>query len=136
MPVRAANGLKLLAGESLRMGLLSVASLCVGYLLTTGLTELLGLDPKAAYSIALVVCSVLNFFGCRHLVFRGIHAPLWQEAAKFFPSVLLFRAIEVMLFSALISLNPNYHIAYFATAIIAMAGKLFVSKFFIFRRQK
>ena len=135
IPLRSLRDLKLLAGESLRMGMLSVASLFLGYLLTTVLTELSGLDPKAAYSIALVVCSVLNFFGCRHLVFRGIHAPLWQEAAKFFPSVLLFRAIEVMLFSALFSLTANYHIAYFATAAIAMAAKLLVSKFFIFRRQ-
>jgi putative flippase GtrA len=126
--------LRLLAGEGLRMGLLSLGRLGLGYLLTTGLTELAGMDPKVAYSIALVTCSLFNFFGCRHLVFHGPRAPLWQEAAKFFPSVLLFRTVEVALFSAIFSLKPNYHLAYFATATIAMAGKLLVSKFFIFRR--
>lgn len=129
-----AAGLKSLAGEGMRMGLLSLASLALGYVLTAGMTELGGLDPKAAYGIAVVICSILNFFGCRHLVFRGTRAPLWQEAAKFFPSVLLFRFFEVILFSALFTAIDSYHVAYFATAAISMAGKLLVSKFFIFRR--
>lgn len=123
-----------LAGEGLRMGLLSAFSLGLGYLLTAGLTALAGLDPKLAYSIAVVITSVLNFFGCRYLVFRGARSALWQEALKFFPSVLLFRAIEVALFSVILSLHSNYHLAYFVTAAIAMAGKLLISKFFIFKR--
>ena len=123
-----------LAGEGLRMGLLSAFSLGFGYLLTAALTALAGLDPKLAYSIAIVITSVLNFFGCRYLVFRGARGALWQEALKFFPSVLLFRAIEVALFSAILSLHSNYHLAYFATAAIAMAGKLMISKVFIVKR--
>lgn len=116
------------------MGLLSLGSLALGYVLTAGMAELGGLDPKAAYSIAVVICSILNFFGCRHLVFRGARAPLWQEAARFFPSVLLFRFLEVALFSVLFTAIDSYHVAYFATAVISLAGKLLVSKFFIFRR--
>lgn len=115
------------------MGFLSLGSLAFGYVLTAGMTEHGGLDPKAAYGIAVVVCSILNFFGCRHLVFRGPRAPLWREAAKFFPSVLLFRLVEVALFAALVT-AINYHLAYFTTAAISMACKLLVSKFFIFRR--
>ena len=126
--------LRSLAGEGVRLGLLSLASLALGYVLTVGMTEFGGLDPKAAYSIAIIICSVLNFFGCRHLVFRGTRAPLWEEAAKFFPSVLLFRFFEIMLFSLFVTAIHGYHLAYFATAAISMAGKLLVSKFFIFRR--
>lgn len=126
--------LRSLAGEGVRLGLLSLASLALGYVLTVGMTEFGGLDPKAAYSIAIIICSVLNFFGCRHLVFRGTRAPLWEEAAKFFPSVLLFRFFEIMLFSLFVTAIDGYHLAYFATAAISMAGKLIVSKFFIFRR--
>ncbi|MBP6798367.1 MAG: hypothetical protein KA124_09735, partial [Luteimonas sp.] len=72
-----------LIGEGLRMGVLSAASLVAGYLLTTGLVELGRLDPEIAYAIAVVSCSVLNFFGCRHYVFKGAQGPLWKEAALF-----------------------------------------------------
>ena len=133
-PPHMGTRLRSLAGEGVRLGLLSLASLALGYVLTVGMTEFGGLDPKAAYSIAIIICSVLNFFGCRHLVFRGTRAPLWEEAAKFFPSVLLFRFFEIMLFSLFVTAIDGYHLAYFATAAISMAGKLLVSKFFIFRR--
>ena len=67
-------------------------------------------------------------------VFAGPKAPLWQEALRFFPSVLLFRALEVALFSLLHAAWRNYHVAYFATAAISMLVKLLWSKWFIFRR--
>ena len=123
-----------MASEGLRMGLLSLGSLGLGYLLTTAFTEMVGLEPEAAYGVAVCICSIFNFFGCRHLVFRGTPGPLWQEAAKFFPSVLVFRALEVALFSMLLRIVPNYHVAYFITAVASMACKLLVSKFLIFRR--
>lgn len=123
-----------LAGEGVRMASLSVASLMAGYLLTMSLVRLLGLDPRQAYSIAVVTVSIANFFGCRYYVFRGTRAPMWQEALKFFPSVLAFRAMEVALFSAFDALWSNYHVAYFATAVISMVAKFTLSKIFIFRR--
>lgn len=133
-PRRLRSGLALLAGEGVRMLLLSLSSLILGYVLTTVQVEVFGADAKAAYGVALVICSVLNFFGCRYFVFRGARAPLWQEALKFFPSVFAFRAFEVVLFSILVSVVPSYHVAYFATAAISMLGKLLVSKLLIFRR--
>jgi len=131
---QARRQFRLLAGEGFRMAVLSLASLGLGYALTLTMTEAAGLDPKIAYASALVACSILNFFGCRHFVFRGARAPLWREAAKFFPSVLAFRGAEVALFSLMLAFHPNYHVAYFATAAIALVAKLLVSKFFIFRR--
>jgi len=123
-----------LAGEGLRMVALSGASLALGYALTFALTEWVGFDARISYTAALVVCSIANFFACRHWVFRGLAGPLWAEALRFFPSVLAFRAFEVFLFSWLLGALPNYHATYFVTAAIAMAGKLLVSKLFIFRR--
>ncbi len=123
-----------LIGEGLRMGVLSAASLVAGYLLTTGLVELGRLDPEIAYAIAVVSCSVLNFFGCRHYVFKGAQGPLWKEAALFFPSVLAFRALEVLVFSALLRVFDHYQIVYFLTAGLSMIAKFAVSKLLIFRR--
>lgn len=116
------------------MVVLSLASLAAGYLLTTGLIQMLGMEPRRAYSLAVVTVSVANFFGCRHYVFRGPRAPMWQEAFKFFPSVLMFRAMEVALFSVFDAIWGNYHVAYFATAAISMTAKFTLSKLFIFRR--
>lgn len=116
------------------MGLLSLFSLGFGYLLTAALATLGRLDPKLAYGIAITTCSLFNFYGSRHFVFPGTKGPVWLEAIRFFPSVLAFRAVELALFSALMALHANYHVAYFAIAAISMAGKLLVSKAFIFRR--
>ena len=116
------------------MGLLSGASLVLGYVLTFLLHDVLGVPVEVAYTCAVLVCSVLNFFGCRHYVFRGRKGALLAEAAKFFPSILLFRAAEVVLFSFLTRLLDNYHLAYAATAAISMVFKLLLSRAFIFRR--
>ncbi|TWT18625.1 GtrA family protein [Luteimonas marina] len=123
-----------LLGEGLRMGVLSVASLAVGYLLTTGLVELAQLAPEPAYAIAVVSCSILNFFGCRHYVFKGTQGPLWKEASMFFPSVLAFRALEVLVFSSLLRVLDHYQVVYFVTAGLSMVAKFIVSKLLIFRR--
>jgi putative flippase GtrA len=126
--------LRSLAGEGLRMALLSLASLALGYGLTLAFHSWFAVPSAAAFSAAILICSVINFFGCRHYVFRGTKAPLWQEALKFFPSVLAFRAVEVALFAGFNALLHNYHAAYFATTGISLAGKLFVSRVFIFKR--
>lgn len=118
------------------MGVLSVASLALGYVLTLLLHDIAGMAVEAAYTTAILICSVLNFFGCRHYVFRGGKGPLFLEAAKFFPSILVFRAVEVALFSSLNRLLDNYHVAYLATAAASMALKLLVSRMFIFRRHR
>ena len=98
-PQRRGTMLRSFAGEGLRMALLSLASLALGYLLTLAYRAWFGIPSEAAFGYAVLTCSVVNFFGCRHYVFRGRKGPLWQEAAKFFPSVLAFRAIEVVLFA-------------------------------------
>lgn len=116
------------------MALLSLASLVMGYGLTLAFHAWFAVPSEVAFSFAVLICSVVNFFGCRHYVFRGSKAPLWQEAAKFFPSVLVFRAIEVALFAGFIVLFGNQHVAYFATAGVSLLGKLFVSRIFIFKR--
>lgn len=118
----------------MRLAALSLFSLGLGYLLTSTFHAWFGIATEAAFGYAVLACSVVNFFGCRHFVFRGEKGPLWQEAAKFFPSVLAFRALEVCLFAGFNALVGNYHIAYFATAGLSMLAKLFVSKIFIFKR--
>lgn len=118
----------------MRMGLLSLFSLGLGYVLTVALTTAGDMDPKRAYGIAIVICSVFNFYGCRHFVFPGAKASVWVEAVRFFPSVLAFRGFELLLFSGLMALHANYHVAYFVTAAISMAGKVLVSRVFIFKR--
>jgi len=130
----ARRALRTFAGEGLRMALLSGFSLALGYALTAVLVAWAGMPAPTAYGVAVVACSIVNFFGCRGFVFAGPKAPLWQEALRFFPSVLLFRALEVALFSLLHAAWRNYHLAYFATAAASMLAKLLWSKWFIFRR--
>lgn len=118
------------------MGVLSVLSLVLGYLLTILFRNITGMAIETAYSCAVIICSVLNFFGCRHYVFRGGKGSLVVEAAKFFPSILMFRAVEVALFAGLNHLLQNYHLAYIATAVISMVFKLLISRLFIFKRTR
>jgi putative flippase GtrA len=122
------------AGQGLRLALLSLLSLGLGYLLTSVFHAWVGIATETAFGYAVLVCSVVNFFGCRHFVFRGPKGPLWHEAAKFFPSVLVFRALEIGLFAGLNSVLGNYHVAYFATTGSSMLAKLFLSRTFIFKR--
>lgn len=126
--------LRSFASEAVRLGLLSLASLGLGYVLTLAL-HATGLAPETAFGCAVVICSILNFFGCRHYVFRGPKPAAWREAVKFFPAVLAFRAMEVALFALLNGAWDNHHLAYFATAAVGMASKLLVSRLFIFRRK-
>lgn len=123
-----------LAGEGARMAVLSLASLGLGYVLTLAFLGL-GLPAEAAFACSVAICSIMNFFGCRHYVFHGKMGPLWQEAAKFFPTVFVFRAIEVVLFSALNAWLDNYHFAYFAAVGASMVVKLLISRYFIFTRR-
>lgn len=126
--------LRMVAGEGFRMGVLSAASFALGYLLTIILHEGLKVPADGAYSIAILTCSVLNFFGCRHYVFRGTKGGLLFEAAKFFPSILVFRAVEIAIFSQLSRLLDNYHLAYVATALISTTLKFAISRLVIFKR--
>ena len=126
--------LRSLAGQGFRMAMLSTASLFIGYSLTLLFKSGFGIPAEAAFGYAVLICSIMNFFGCRHYVFRGQKGALWQEAAKFFPSVLLFRSLEVALFAVLNASWHNFHLAYFATAITSMLIKLVISRIFIFKR--
>ena len=125
-----------LAGEGLRMGVLSVASLVLGYLLTIMLHEFLRIPAEAAFTVAVVVCSILNFFGFRYYILRGSDGHILVEAAKFFPTMLLFRSFEVGLFAMLHRVFENYHLAYVATTGISASLKLLVSRIWIFKRQR
>lgn len=118
------------------MALLSLASLVLGYALTLAFRAWFAIASEQAFGYAVLICSVINFFGCRHYVFRGAKAPLWHEAVKFFPSVLAFRAVEVTLFAGFNALLGNHHLAYFATTGVSLLGKLLVSRFFIFKRPR
>src|SRR5690606_25375758 len=95
-----------------------------------------GLHVNLAYAIAVVTCSVVNFFGCRSWVFKGTPGPLFAEAGKFFSSILLFRAAEILVFSQLASWLGNYHVAYFLTACIAAGLKFLAFRTFVFKRQR
>lgn len=131
---RRSGALGRLAGEGFRMGVISAGSLVLGYALTVALHEGLGMPAEWAYALAVLTCSVLNFFGARHYVFRGRKGPLFLEATKFFPSILLFRAMEIVLFSTLNRLLDNYHFAYLSTTAISAMAKFLVSRMFIFKR--
>lgn len=126
--------LKKVAGEGFRMGILSIASFVLGYLLTFILHEGMRVSAEGAYALAILTCSVLNFFGCRHYVFRGTKGTILFEAAKFFPAILVFRAVEVVLFSQLNRILENYHLAYVATALISTMCKFVISRLIVFNR--
>lgn len=114
------------------MLVVTVLSFAAGLLLTIAGTEILGLDAKSAYSASILLCTAGNFFACRHYVFRTAASPLLPEALKFFPSVLVFRFFEIALFSFFNNLGLDYRLAYVTTAVISMALKFLVAKFFIF----
>lgn len=116
------------------MATLSLASLLTGYLLTTGLIELAGVGTRLSYAVAIITCSVLNFFGLRYYVFSKSTPSLVGAALKFFPSVLLFRNVEILIFSYLLQIYDNYHVVYFATAAASAGAKFLLYKFLIFRK--
>lgn len=115
------------------MLVVTAISFGLGFLLTVAGKEWLGLDEKAAYSYAILICTLVNFFACRHYVFRTGDSPLLPEALKFFPSVFAFRFLEIALFSLFSRLELDYRLAYVATSVISLALKFLVAKFFIFR---
>lgn len=122
-----------LRGESARMLVLTALSFALGYVLTVVGTEWLALDARVAYGIAIVVCSTLNFFGCRYFVFAGPHGPLLASAIRFLLTVLGMRVAEVALFSLLTSQQVHYQLAYVITSGLSFIAKFLLAKFFIFR---
>lgn len=122
-----------LRGEGARMLLLTALSFALGYALTVAGTEWLRLDSRVAYGAAIVVCSVLNFFGCRYFVFAGPHGPLLASAARFLATVLGMRVAEVALFSLLTAWQVHYQLAYVVTSGLSFVVKFLLAKFFVFR---
>lgn len=120
-------------GQGLRMAILSGASFVLGFVLTSLLVEVAGLPAQLAYAIAIVACTVLNFFGCRHWVFRTTHMPAWPEAGRFFSSILLFRLAEIGVFHLLFVALDDYRIAYVASQVVSAIIKFTVAKWFVFR---
>lgn len=118
------------------MGILSLFSLVLGYLLTWLLHVHGGLDVELAYTYSILTCSVINFLGCRYYVFRGTRGAFLIEALKFFPSILVFRMVEVAMFSILNRVLRNYHAAYIVTAVASTLLKLLLSRAFIFQRKR
>jgi len=124
-----------LVGDGWRMAVMSLVSLALGYVLTIVLHQLAGLHVDLAYAIAVLTCSMVNFFGCRYWVFQGTRGGLLAEGGKFFSSILLFRAMEIFAFSRITDWLDNYHAAYFLTACIAVCLKFVAFRAFVFRRR-
>lgn len=120
-------------GQGVRMAVLSGISFVLGFVLTSLLVEVAGLPAQLAYAIAVVACTALNFFGCRHWVFRTAHMPFWPEAGRFFSSILLFRLAEIGGFHLLFVAIDDYRIAYVATQVASAIIKFAVAKWFVFR---
>lgn len=125
-----------LVGDGWRMAVMSLISLFLGYALTVLFHHAAGFHVNLAYALAVVTCSVVNFFGCRSWVFQGTPGPLLAEAGKFFSSILFFRALEIIAFSQLARWLDNYHAAYFVTACIAVGLKFLAFRVFVFKRQR
>lgn len=123
------------AGQSWRMAVMSLISLGLGYLLTLLFLQLLAVPAASAYLYATVICSIVNFFGCRHWVFQGARAPLLSEALKFFPSILAFRLVESLAFSWALRWLGNHHLAYLLTAFTAVCLKYVLFRSFVFSRK-
>lgn len=115
------------------MAVLTGISFVLGFALTALLVELAGLPAQASYAVAIVTCTVLNFFGCRHWVFGTRRMPFWPEAGRFFSSILLFRAAEVGVFHLLFVAVDDYRVAYVATQAASAVIKFVVAKWFVFR---
>lgn len=124
-----------LSAEGGRMAAMSLISLGLGYALTVLFLQALSLPAAAAYLGATVICSVVNFFGCRHWVFQGVKAPFLTEALKFFPSIIAFRFVESLAFSGLLGWLQNHHAAYLLTAITAVCMKYLLFRSFVFLRK-
>lgn len=123
-------------GQGLRMGVLTGSSFLLGFILTTLFVELAGLPAQLAYAIAITLCTVANFFGCRYWVFRTAHLPFWPEAGRFFAAILLFRAAEVGVFHVVLTAIDEYRIAYVATQVASAIVKFAIAKWFVFRPGK
>jgi putative flippase GtrA len=122
-----------LLGQGVRMAGLTAASFALGLGLTTLLVEVAGLPAQMAYAIAIVTCTIANFFGCRYWVFRTAQMPFWPEAARFFASILLFRLAEVGVFHWLYVAIDDYRVAYVVTQVASAIVKFTIAKWFVFR---
>lgn len=120
----------------MRMLVVTAASFAAGFLLTLLGKEVFGLQPEQAYSIAILVCTLANFFACRHYVFRTSKSPLLPEAIRFFPSVIAFRFLEIALFSTFHRMGLDYRAAYVITSVVSLALKFLVAKYFVFRTRQ
>ena len=124
-----------LLGQGARLAALSVASFILGFSVTTLSVEVFGLPARTAYPLALVVCTTVNFFGCRHWVFRTAHMPFWPETIRFFTSILAFRLVEIVMFNILLKISDDYRIAYVVTQSVSTILKFIVAKIFVFKAQ-
>lgn len=123
-------------GEGMRMLVVTVASFVAGFALTMLGKEVFGLEAELAYSIAILLCTVANFFACRYYVFRTSRSPILPEALRFFPSVIAFRFLEIALFSLFARLGLDYRLAYIATSVISLMLKFLVAKYFVFKSHR
>lgn len=114
---------------------LTGVSFLLGFAITSALIEWTNVAAQAAYAVALVICTIANFFGCRHWVFQTTDMPIWPEAWRFFSSVLGFRLLELAVFHVLYASTNDYRIAYVITQTASAIGKFIVAKLFIFRRR-
>lgn len=122
-----------LVGQGLRMGILAGISFALGFALTALFVEAAGWPAQLSYAVAVALCTVVNFFGCRYWVFRTGTMPFWPEAGRFFASILLFRVAEVGVFHLFYLAIEDYRIAYVTTQVTSAIIKFVIAKWFVFR---
>lgn len=107
-------------------------SLVITWVVTVTLTEVVGLDERISYPIALVTSSTVNFFTVRTYVFTMGDGSLLHQAARFGLSIVGFRIAELALFTAAVSAGAHYQIALVVISLASYAAKFFVAKFLVF----
>jgi len=75
------------------------------------LVELAGLSPQAANAPALLAGAVVQFLGCRHLVFRAERGSLLKQLGGFAATEAGTLALNALLFHALVTWTPVPYIA-------------------------
>lgn len=99
-------------------------------LLTWGLTELGGLDPRVSYAGTLAVLLVINFFIGRHLIFTSTGGSATRQFLRFAGTSGTARLLEWCLFSLLVTQTPLHYLL----VTILVLGTSFCVKYAVYRQ--
>jgi len=102
----------------------------LGLLLTTALTELAGLDPRASFAVTLCVLLVVNFFIGRHLVFSSTEPHAGRQFLRFACTSGTARFLEWSLFTLLFTWMHLHYLV----VVIGVQGTSFCVKYVVYRR--